>query len=115
MLDLGHDDLRIGEKAFALVAHDTGKVVDMAMGEDDRVDVLGLDAGRRQGILQPPGCRSERFIGSHTAVEKNELVAGVQHKAIFLDYKSGGRLELACNHAFDGFLGRLRKKRCGGT
>jgi hypothetical protein len=115
MLDLGHDDLRSGEKAFALVAHDTGKVVDMAMGEDDRVDVVGLDAGRRQRGLQPPRCRPEHFVGADAAIKKNELVAGVQHKAIFLDYKSGGRLELACNHAFDGFLGRLRKKRCGGT
>ena len=51
MLDLGHDDLRIGEKAFALVAHDAGKMVDMAMGEDDRVDIVGLDTGRRQGVL----------------------------------------------------------------
>ena len=115
MLHLGHDDLGIGEKAFALVAHDAGKMVDMAMGEDDRVDVVGLDTGRRQGVLQPPRRGPERFVCPDAAVEKNELVAGVQHKAILLSDNGGGRLELAREDAFDNLLWRLRIKRRGGT
>src|ERR1700722_10136805 len=115
MLDLGHDDLRIGEKTHSLVAHDAGKMIDMAMGENDRVDVVGLDAGRRESVLQPPSCRPEHFVGAYAAIKKNELIAGVQHKTIFLHDESGGRLELVRNHAFDGFLWRLRKKRGGGT
>ena len=115
MFDLGHNDLRIGEQAFALIAHDAGKMVDMAVSENDRVYVLGLDAGRRQRILQPSRCRPEYFVASHATVEKNELVTGVQNEAIFLHDNGSRRLELARKHAFDGFLGRLRIKRCGRT
>src|ERR1700735_583350 len=94
MLDLGHDDLCIGEKTLPLVAHDAGKMVDMAMGENDRVDVVGLDAGRRQSVLQPSRCCPVQLVGADAAIKKNELIAGVQHKAIFLHDKRGGRLEL---------------------
>jgi hypothetical protein len=50
------------------------------MGEDDRVDVVGLDAGCRQGVLQPPRRRPEHFVGSNAAVEKDQLVAGANRR-----------------------------------
>jgi hypothetical protein len=52
MFDLGHNNLRIGEKAFAIIAHDAGKMVNMAMGENDGIYVVGLDARRRQRVLE---------------------------------------------------------------
>src|ERR1700733_14162232 len=113
MFDLGHNDLCVWKKAFALVAHDAGKVIDMAMSENDRIYVVRLDAGRRQRAPQPPRCRPEHFVASHATVEKNKLIAGVQDKAIFL-YDEGSRShELTRKHAFDALLWCLWIKRSG--
>jgi hypothetical protein len=53
MLDLGHNYLRIGEKALAFVAHDPRKMIDMTVGKDDCVNVVGLDTGGREVVRQP--------------------------------------------------------------
>jgi hypothetical protein len=38
MLDSGHNDLRVGEMGLALVADDSGKMVDMSVRKDDRIN-----------------------------------------------------------------------------
>jgi hypothetical protein len=40
---LGNADLRIGEIAAAVRRHDPANMIDMRMGGDDRIDVIGVD------------------------------------------------------------------------
>ena len=87
----------------------------MGMCGDDRIDVLGIDAGRLEAGHQLAGGRTEHGGRAHAGVDQHELVAGVQDQHVLLEDHVGRRQEIVGQHLADLVLGFLREGfDCGG-
>lgn len=93
--------LRIRKGNVSGCVHQSSDMVGVRVGEQDRVDIGGFDAGKRQIGLQAPAPLPD---AAGPAVDKNCAARSLYHVAVDMH---GGRLLLRCIALHPGGLGRV--------
>ena len=101
-------DLRVGKIAAAVRRHDAADVIDVGMGRDDRIDIVGIDAGRLE-VRHQPAHRVGALDRAHSGLEHGELVAGVDDERVLIEHHVVGGQELIAHHLGQLFRGRAAK------